>query len=349
MLFDSEGNLFDDFKTNLASGDNLIAMPIARVFVEWTPRIYPRNIIFYPEAMADIRPLNVILFNENTKSLAEHCSAASGINEDVIDSHSLVVFPARVNWDSFRSCGHKGHLDLIRKFSDYVDQSCLNFIRYCQCPIETIDCLPGRAGQINSNHMMSGALVYNPSIQESRIIGGDAFTHVITKGLGLPLESIDHIRFPKEGEVGSIVNHALRLFTSILEASDSTAKFIQMLSLLEFLAYPYEYRKFEDVKKIIARYSASNNSEYIKLLDRFFELTGKKDSSTNQIIGYRTKLVHMGGRIEDIITDDTELKNIFIELDGYIKRVIDHMINHSDKTYEDYVLIRDSLRPFEAI
>jgi len=38
-------------------------------------------------------------------------------------------------------------------------------------------------------------------------------------------------------------------------------KFIQALTLLEFLADPRDYRKFEDVKKIVARYVATIREE----------------------------------------------------------------------------------------
>jgi hypothetical protein len=52
-------------------------------------------------------------------------------------------------------------------------------------------------------------------------------------------------------------------------------KFIQALTLLEFLADPRDYRKFEDVKKIVARYVATTREEYARILERFLELTGK--------------------------------------------------------------------------
>lgn len=80
----------------------------------------------------------------------------------------------------------------------------------------------------------------------------------------------------------------------MLEASSSTSQFVQCLSLLEFLVDPDSYCDFKKVGKIVARYAAANQSEYIKLLDRFFELTGKKDDATGRPIGYRTRIVHIG-------------------------------------------------------
>lgn len=348
MIIESEGNLLEDFRSDIDAGNFLAVMPIARVEVEWSPRQYPGKITFYPAEFVDLNVLGIIPNDKKSSSLAEVCSAASEIDQETLEAHPLVVFPCGFNWNEFRQGSYRDHLEFIRKLSDYVDKTCLNFIRYCQCSLEIVDSLPGSAGTINSNHMMAGALLYNSDLHEGRIIGGDAFTHFITRGLGLPIQSIEHDLFPKQGEVGFIVSHALSLYTSLLESSNPTARFIQALGLLEFLAYPDEYKKFEEVKKVISRYVAKNKFEYQHLLNRFFELTGKKDVETGHIIGYRTRLVHMGERIEDIILDIKERTKLFMELEEYIKAVLDHMIKHSDMDFEDYLSIRETLCPYDS-
>jgi len=73
------------------------------------------------------------------------------------------------------------------------------------------------------------------------------------------------------------------------------------LALLEFLAEPLAYLKFQDVKKILARYIAKNNSEYRSLLERFLELTGKKDPITGEFTGYRTRIMHLGDRLDRLV------------------------------------------------
>jgi len=166
--------------------------------------------------------------------------------------------------------------------------------------------------------------------------------------MGLPLEDLEESEFPRDGEVGHIVNHALYLYTEMLEANSPTAFFIQSLALLEFLAFPDEYKGFEKVKKVIARYVAKNRNEYDKLLDRFFELTGKKDKDTDRIVGYRTRIIHMGARIEDVVPNEKDRRELFVELDGYIRSVIDHMVKYSEMTFEDYLLVREQLRPYES-
>jgi hypothetical protein len=166
--------------------------------------------------------------------------------------------------------------------------------------------------------------------------------------MGLPLEPIEHSDFPSDGEVGHIVTHALFSYTEMLEANSATARFMQALALLEFLAFPDEYQKFEKVKKVIARYVAKSPAEYDQLLDRFYELTGKKDPQSNQLIGYRTRVVHMGDRIEDVVPNDQDQKELFVELDSYLRAVIDHMVAHSELSFKNYLHVREQLRPYES-
>ena len=279
MIIESDGDLLADHADALAAGANLAIMPIARVTLEWTPLAFPKGIIFYPPGFVGLESLGIIENNPNSQSLAEVAAAASGIEIEALSEHPLVVFPYNFDWSSFRQNSHKANLKFIRSLSEHVDKGCLDFIRYLQCPFfengDPIHNLPGRAGQVNSNSMMSGAVLYTPSLGQARIIGGDAFTHAITRGLGLSIEEVAENQFPKDGEIGFIARHGLSLYSAIQEANNPTACFIQALALLEFLAFPDEYRKFEQVKKVIARYAARDGSHYQALLDRFLELTGK--------------------------------------------------------------------------
>jgi hypothetical protein len=154
--------------------------------------------------------------------------------------------------------------------------------------------------------------------------------------------------FLADGEVGHIAQHALSLYTALLEANNPTFKFVQALTLLEFRADPRDYRKFEDVKKIVARYVATTREEYPRILERFWELTGKKDPTTQRVIGYRTRIVHIGERLDTIIPNPDNRRKLFEELDGYIRPIIDHMIAHSQLDFTEYLELRDKMRPFES-
>jgi hypothetical protein len=344
---ESGGELLDDYHELLDRGFDLAVMPVARVHIDFDPVNYPYGFTFYPTGTANLDSLNVIAPDPNSTRLAEASSAASGIDQEVLERHKLLVFPCRVNWSRFLRGSHREHLDLIRKLSSLADQWCFNFVRYGLCELGLVEDLPGRAGQVESNHMMAGAVLYSPVTCDARLVAGAAFTHFVTQGLGLPLEPIDHRRFPRDGGVGNVVNHALSLYTGLLEANGATGRFMQAMNLLEFLADPNDFTKFEDVSKIISRYVARDQSEYNRLLARFNELTGKKDPATGKIVGLRTQVVHMGRRIEDLVRDPTAMKELFSELDHCIRSAVDHMIQHSEKNWEDYLSVRQMLRPFE--
>ena len=115
---------------------------------------------------------------------------------------------------------------------------------------------------------------------------------------------------------------------------------------MEFLAYPEDYKTFKEVKKVVARYVARSRTEYQKILDRFLELTGKKDPTSSKIIGYRTRIVHIGEKIEDIVETDDDLKLLFLELHSYVKAMLDHMISYSHLDLSEYRKERDRLGPF---
>jgi len=160
--------------------------------------------------------------------------------------------------------------------------------------------------------------------------------------MGLVLSQPEWEEFPHEGEMGSIVRHALFLYSQLLYTESSTSRFIQAISLLEFLAYPEEYRKMNNVKTVISRYVSINESERHKVLDRFMYLTSKKNASGEQI-GLRTNIVHIGARLESLVRTEIERIELFKELDTYIRSVIDHMIKYSSLTYIDYQKLQDAM------
>ncbi len=340
------GRLMSAYSWFFDRGAGLAILPISRTHVN-RPTFFPGGIAFYPAGCLDLDSLGLVPNRDRFVSQDDPSSLSSGVSVDVLSKHPLIVLPCKLEWEVFRNATHRSHLELIRWLSEEIDRRCLDFIRYQLCRIEPIEALPGRAGQLDSNPIMAGALLYDPAVRDARIVGGAAFTHVLTRGLGLGLRQLDWDSFPAEGEVGHIVQHALSLYAALLEASNPTARFMQALSLLEFLAYPDEYKTFVEVKKVIARYVARDRTEYQLLLDRFLELTGKKDPASGRIIGYRTRVVHMGERIERIVPGSDRRKQLFLELDRYIRPVIDHMIQYSSLTLADYQPIREDLKPYE--
>jgi hypothetical protein len=283
---DSEGNLLRDCGASLPHGTHLVVMPIARVTLD-IPIRFPGNVIMYPSEMVDLDRLNVVPFNEQTTRLPELQSARSGIDVETIRQHATIAFPVAFEWDELISNSHAVHMEFIRFASETADSLCLDLVRYGQCRIGNADALPARAGQVDSNHMMAGIVLYNPARQTGRILGGAAFTHFVTKGVGLPVETPpDDGLHLHNGEIGFIVRHAFSLYAALLETDSATMRFVQALSLLEFLASPYRYDKFERVAKIVARYVADSPDEYERVKERFRVLTGNKDPDTGVESGY---------------------------------------------------------------
>lgn len=340
-------DLLSDYESLFNLGYHLAILPVARMELSSAPIGFPGMISFHPVGAVDLDSLEISPNPENTPCLAERLSHASGIDEEVFARHPLIVLPCRFDWSDFRNSSYRAQLEFIRSLSEIVDDECFNFIRYRQCPIEPVHALPGRAGQTNSNHMMAGALLYSRE-NGGRIIGGDAFSHIVTRGLGLRIESINGDEFPKQGEVGKLVNHALSMYSHLIETNSSTAKFVQCLTLLEFLASleePGKFKPFKNTKKFVVRYSTTDPTEYQRIMERMVELNGMKDE-TGQNVGYRTQIVHFGKRLESLVPNLDERQELFQELEGYIRAVIDHLIEHSEKSWDDYKLIRDSLGPY---
>jgi len=345
---DSDNQEFPkDHLDALKNDTHLVIMPITRLLVEFGRCNGPLGISFYPKYDIDLKCLKIIYDQEGSNRLAAHVSAASGMDSQILDANAVVVFPYSFDWKKFRNNSHKENTDFIRILSNYVDKECLNAIRYRHCSLDDIYNLPGRAGTIYSNRMMAGATLYNHTRGEGRIIGGDPFSHTVTKGLGLSVGYIEQEMFPKNGEVGHILNHSLMLYTALLETDSPTIRFTQAISLLEYLAFPGEYRRFQEVKKIISRYVATDQNEYNLLMERFKVLTGQKDESTRETIGLRTKIVHMGCTLDELLPGFEERQRLFGELDRYIRAAMDHMKTYSDLPWEKYKQIRDRLRPFE--
>jgi hypothetical protein len=336
------GELLRECGVWLKPGVHLCVMPIARAVLDLPLRMAD-DAIFYPPNTINFETLRVHPNSLASKSLAEHIAATTKIDTEAIDSHVTVVFPIQFDWDKMWATGHKGQMEFIRFLSEVVDEESLNLLRYQECRIESLDALPARAGQVDCNHMMSAALVYKAASQQGRIIAGAAFTHFVTKGIGLPIVPIELDKFPGTGEVGCIAKRALSLYTALLEANSPSAKFVQAISLLEFLADPLRYRKFIEVKKIVARYVATTQRDYECVLSRFEDLTGKKDSVTGGEIGYRTRIVHIGDRLDTLLPNFDDRQKLFLELDGYIRPIIDHMIANSSLAFAEYEKVRDAL------
>ncbi|MCQ0166078.1 hypothetical protein DN388_03835 [Pseudomonas sp. S12(2018)] len=236
-------------------------------------------------------------------------------------------------------------MDMIVKISEIVDGLCYDFINYLGCRLEHLasETKPALPGQLTSKSMMSAAVLVKSDAMDSVLLAGAAFSQINTKGLGLDLRQPEWDQFPKDGEVGKIVTHALSLYAQMLQTQSATSRFVQALSLIEFLVYPDDYEKFTKVKTVVSRYMADGLEARKRVLDRFEILTSKTDKVTREQLGLRTRIVHIGARLEQLVKSRSERQELFAELDGYIRTMIDHMIKHSHLSSAEYEVVKSNM------
>ena len=329
------GSILEGFDWFLQSDWQLAVMPIFRVRC-LNPLFFPNGAALYPAHTAAIHELNVVANSSESDNIAEASSAAAGVDRDTFERLPVIVVPCKVDWEDFCGAKHAQHLQLIRDASECIDRSFLDFFRYRRCRLESVDSLPSRAGQVRDNPRMSGLMLFSPVHGQSRIVAGAAFTHTVTDGMGMPARQFEWNEMPLDGEVGAIVNHGLMLYSHLLESPSSTGKFTHAMGLLEYLAEPHEYKRYDKVRPIIVRYLASTKSEHHRLSERFRrDLFGPA--------GLRTAIVHNGKRLEELMKSPREREDLFKELDGYIRTIINDMVAHSELTWAEYVGHRNSL------
>lgn len=341
-------NLIDEFTEELKSGKKLVVLPISRFDIkeEFTVSKYR----FFPGGAVDIislRPIHSDVITQGL-SLREVATTATGVTIDTFQTNTLVAFMADIDWEEFLSADHNYDLKLITKLSRDVERV-MDIIKFHCCRADLIDTLPGRVGAWRDSNGFSTALIYTLEDHESYIIAGAVETHCVIKGVGLD-EVCDfdenHRKFiESRSEVSSIARLALSMNSEFLESANPTSKFVKAMTILEFLAYPDRYEKFDEVKKQISIHKARSIQEYETLKERFYELTGKRDPVTKEYIGYRTRIVHMGHYLEDVLdNNETKIKKLMLELQGYIATVINHMIENHEMTWQEFLEFRKQRR-----
>lgn len=347
-------SLVSRFYEDLRLDKYLVVMPISRFVIEQEFNL--GGYYFFPSEQVDINELRIVpnkFINENEKlqvfegqDLREISSSITGISLDIFRTNTLVTFTTELNWNDFLLQNHKDDIKLISRLSQQAE-SAMDLIRFNFCRMDLTDTLPGPVGTWDGSEGFSGALLYNLRDNESYIIAGSCLTHLVVKGIGLNLGynqiSVSQQFFNKElAEVGAIARTGLSLFTSVLEANTNTTKFIKAMSLFEYLAYPHDYKNFQKVKKEITCHIAKDKQQYERITNRFFELTGKRDEA-GAYIGYRTRIVHLGETLEEIL-DEKQIEKLLIEINRYLGIVIEDMINHMNYSWEEFISYRDTLK-----
>jgi hypothetical protein len=355
-----EGDIQSAYQAVNGESCQVAILPLERIRVSRVVP-FPGMINFFPAGLIDLERYPFYPCKDDSTSLSEHMSAVSGMNLQHLVQRPLVVVPIR--WDIITTWNHShdSHMQFLRYCSEHVERHALNYLRYQQCKLGLRGGLPCHPGQVpSSNIMMSCIGILDFGLGLGNIIGGAAFDSVVTKDLGLDVPVVEWDNLPKDGEVGNLVRRALTMYSEIVESSSLTSRFVRTMTLFEFLAYPDGYEKMQDVRKVIARYSGvADTPEYNRISLRFMELTSgvtekqkaqsfvPQDYAPGLDHALRTRLVHHGERFEDVIKSESEQRKFFDELEGFLRPVIEHMIEHSALSFDEYKPLRDSIKVFQ--
>ncbi|WP_156575171.1 hypothetical protein [Bacillus luti] len=218
----------------------------------------------------------------------------------------------------------------------------LNVFKYIYCNLDKSSVLTQKAGYINN--IYSGALIYYPHLGMSDYLEEKykVNNEFIGKGLIVELKEIKEILDKHTvildrncGEVGNIIKHALQLYANIVEASSYTNKYVQALSLIEYLTNPFEFEKMQKLKGHVIAFSVDNKKSYHELSERFKFLTGLKDEQGIEI-GIRTNIVHNGKLLEQMLNKPYEPEFIIKELQYYICNYLEACFESYKEPWENF-------------
>lgn len=232
---------------------------------------------------------------------------------------------------------HEVHLEMISKAIARAEEV-IDLVKFYYCRIDLTQTLPGRVGYLPRKGFSAG-LFYTLEDHESYIVAGEIVTHQIVVGLGLELDNIDTSPDIGCGEIGHIARHGLRMHTIALEAANDTTKFIQMMTLIDYLAEPDIFIGMQDAKKRIGRHVAKDRGEYDEIMEDFKFLTSEGGKPGGSHKGLRHNIVHLGKRLEDLL-DKPERQKVLQRLDRYASIVLQDLIERSDKDWDAIITYR---------
>ncbi|QCR33573.1 hypothetical protein [Lysinibacillus sp. SGAir0095] len=268
------------------------------------------------------------------------------VKEDFFNS-AFIVFPIIVQKENpFGNFTLEQKNQLLNSSFSQAEEV-LNIFKYIYCNLDKSSILTQKAGYINN--IYSGALIYYPHLGMSDFLI-DKYkvnTEFIGKGLIVELKEIKDILDKHSvildedcGEVGNITKHALQLYVNIVEASSYTNKYVQALSLIEYLTNPFEFEKMQKLKGHIIAFSVDNKKSYHELSERFKYLSALKDEQGIEI-GIRTNLVHNGKLLEQVLDKPYEPEFMIKELQYYICNYLEACFENYKMSWEKFVEKRE--------
>lgn len=294
---------------------------------------------------------NETLLELKGRSIRETITTFTGIKKSIFRESDLAIFSFDTKlFHSFED--HDKDMEFLKLLSDKVFHA-LNVIRFIHCDLFITDKLPYIPGYWEHSDNFMGACICCPG-QIPEIIAGQQMGGMVSSGLGIGLESTDTIGMeghpfvtsiapdePSRGEVGVMIEHALKLYNRAMYVNSETLKFINIMALFEYLGTGNKYTNFKQVRPKLQSHIAQNKEQYEKLSAIFQKLTSLKIEGIN--IGYRTRIIHEGALIEEILTSRTNREDLFHNLTEYVQCIIHGMYPHANKSLDELQDHRQSI------
>jgi hypothetical protein len=326
----------------------IIIIPISRLKI--SKSILSKNICLFPEGYFQIEKINVVFLNglpfEKTDigdmkslDLRDLLTNTTKIDFEVFMTLPIIVFRYDIEVDKYFKSRHQEDSQLIKIFSQKADEL-LDLLRLHECDYNLPELLPAKPGIWNERY--STALIYFPKYKVGNIQAREVEIKTFIKGLGMDFfytnlitrHPLLHIDLEELGQVGKIAKYALKLNTLIVESDDESMKFMQIMTLFEYLGDPNNYEKFQKLKGKLIACIAKDKNEYHSLSEKF------KDYS-QQI---RTEIIHNAKRLEQIIPKEEERKILFTELRNHVFILIEDLIDHYNLDWQEYDDYREAKR-----
>ena len=335
---------------------SLIVMPISRILIEEVTTVGEFSLL-PPGALEldELRPVPNITLESLTlqgevttvtgQAHREIATSLTGFSTEILESNPLVIFPEEIPWERFLNSSHNDDVELLRRLSATAERA-FDWIRFHYCSLDLPNTLPGAVGSWPGSGEYLGALIYTSGDHESYQIAGAAANAIaIVSGIGLDLYSseLEPPPTPQAGEMAALASHALALLSDAMYARNQTSRFLRAMTLLEFLACPYEYKGWKDMKGDVACHSAKDKHEYLAICARFRQLTGLINEAGMEV-GLRTQIIHYGRFLEYLMPAHAEREILFRELQMYAGRMIDDMLKYPGTSWEEYKERRASLK-----
>jgi hypothetical protein len=348
-------NLDEDYERT-----QIVVMTIGRLLLH--EPIFTEEISIYPPGEFLIHPSKIKRidgkpfqgggkdFEEIQKegNLRDLINNATDVTIEVFQNLPVAVFSIQdYDYLTFMNLTHHEDVDMIKDLSTRTD-TLINIIKFYNANYSVPEFLPSRVGIYNDRY--SAVLIYFLGQKYGHIIAREVELKSFIKGIGMEITNVSNIAINPitmghTGEVGNVLKHALRLHSAIMEADDPSLKFLQIMGLFEYLAFPFDYKQAKLAKGRIALHLAGGDrKKYHEFCHRYEELgAGLKDVHGKRN-GLRTAIIHNGGRMEDILTSGKERDDLFKELYDYTYPVLYDMLVHSPISWKEFEAHRDILK-----